>query len=293
MGLEWYDAVAMAIAVVVSAIAVRWWERRVGVHDAIAGDSIEYRMGATAPRPFCWRWGPRLLFSSPWQWLKGTQVMLALSGGIVYLFGRVVWEAEPFAAAALTWMWVWLPGVWERTTRVVYLTEGMVIPAGLLAAVAWKLGGWWWIGAVPLTLLVGTFREVAGVWVALWGMTPWGLVGLLAVPWWRRGGAPQRHAHLFVHPWKTFAKARWRAGLGVRPHLTAWGVAAPGLLTANPWVLGAMVMAAWPLLRSIDTVRLLIWAWPAVAGGLVAQAPVELLIALVVLAPVGALIWDA
>jgi hypothetical protein len=171
------------------------------------------------------------------------------------------------------------------------LTEGVGFALGMGAAAAFA-SGWWVVGAV-LAVAWGTLRETAGAWVAIWGATPWGLVGVLGVPWWRRGGRPWRNAHLFDRPWRRFAAMRWEWGLWRRAYWCAWGPAVVGVLGGEAWVLGAIAFAAWPLLRSVDTARLLVYAWPVVAGAAVAGADTRVLVGMVLAAPVMSSIWEA
>ena len=283
----------MVIALGMTLIAWWRWSEAVGSHDAGAGDSVEYRAGRAAPRPFCWRWG--LTVVARW----GAEAWMALTAGWLTVSGPIIWlwlrqrGCSELGAFVGVWLWICLPSVWERSARIVHLPEGVVIPLCLLSAEMLNLPEvGWWVG-IALALIAGTLRETSGVWIALYAGSPWGLVGLLTVPWWRRGGAPTRNHHLFDHPWRLFGRERLRRGFAVRPYLTCWGAAAPGLLTLNPWVWGAVAFAAWPLLRSVDTARLLAYAWPLVMASAVGGADERLLLALAVLAPLGAFFWDA
>jgi hypothetical protein len=169
-------------------------------------------------------------------------------------------------------MWVLAPAIWERQLKVVHLADAFVLMISLLGA---GLPGWW---TVPLALIAGATRETAPLFIALWGGNPLALLGLLAVPVWRKGGSHFRHDHLFVTPWKTFSRIRLRTGFTL-DYVFPFGGAIAGI--ANPYSWIVLGIAAIPLFRSIDTSRLLMWAMPWMLVAAVSGAPDGALLAMI------------
>lgn len=237
----------------VGAAATWLWTKRVGVCDWNAGDVEEYRRGAEGPRPFCWRWLlPLVTASRPHLWRIITLVALAFSPLALLVYG-VSKGLDIYERWFAVGMWICYAPLWERSTRIVHLGDALAILFSLFAA---GLNGWW---AVPYALVAGATRETAPVFAFLWSGNPYCLLGLLAIPWWRKGGEPHRHAHLFVNPWKTFSRQRWRAGFQLS-YMLPFGGAIAGITNIYSWLV--LAVAAVPLFRSIDTSRLLMWAFP-------------------------------
>jgi hypothetical protein len=117
--------------------------------------------------------------------------------------------------------------------------------------------------------LAGATRETAPIFAALWAGSPMPLLGLVGIPLWRKGVPPWRYQHLYHEPWKRFAKMRWKGGWHLG-YLAAWGAfipAFPNALNTMPLTtLLTLALSALPLLRSVDTMRLMIpWMLPILA----------------------------
>lgn len=255
------------LALALGPALVALWIRRVGSPDHTAGDCEEYQRAARgdAPRPFCWRWLiPALAGDTPNAWRRPSMAYLAMLPFLLY-------DYLPKTPSTLLVVLVvgLLPPIWERPLKVTYLVDAPALAFALAAACD---GGPRWM-AIGFALLAGATRETAPLFAALWAWSPWPLVGLLAVPWWRRGVPPWRHAHLYVKPWRRFAAQRWRQGFSLT-YVLMWGGLLPAFAALDLRASVTLAVAAVPLFRSIDTARLWVpWAMPPLAAILCSWSP--------------------
>lgn len=282
--------IAVLISGGITAAAAWLWRARVGLGPNPAlGDHEEYRAGLAAPRPFCWRWlVPTVTRGSAWAWRAVTLGALVASGPAlcVFLVGRGASELQAVAGVAI---WALLPGIWERHGQVLYLVDAPALAAGLVAAshelpVAVRVGA---------ALVAGGTRETMPILAAAWCGEIVPLVGLLAVPWWRRGGPAWRQVHLFERPWRRFARRRWAEGFSITKHVVPFGGAVAGFASVDWRVWLSVAVAAVPVFRSVDSARLLVQAAPAVIAAAVVGATPGVLVGLVALGAVLSSQWQA
>lgn len=279
----------LLLCALLTTAAAALWRLRIGAPaDPWKGDWQEYQRWRVAPRPFAWRWlVPVLTRGQAGAWSGLVLVCLIGSGPALgaYLLSRGATDTQAIAGVAI---WTLLPGVWERHGQVLYLVDAPALVFALVAATTaldWPI-------RVAAALLAGATRETAPVLAASFAWDAWPLVGLLAVPWWRTG-APWRSYELYVQPWRTFARQRWQAGWSLEAHVLPFGGALPGFAFADPRVWAALAIAALPVLRSVDTARLLTQAAPAVIAAAVLGASSSALLGMVALGVVLSSNWQA
>ena len=276
-------------SLVLTALAAWGWRLRIGAPpDPGLGDHEEYRRWRTAPRPFAWRWlVPVVTGGRPLAWRGVTVLALVASGPALslYLVSRGASELEALAGVAV---WSCLPAIWERHGQVLYLVDAPALVFALVAASS-ALD---WPVRVGAALLAGATRESAPVLAACFAWSWLPLLGLLAVPWWR-GGQPWRSWELYEHPWRTFAARRWQAGWSLEAHVIPFGGAVAGFATTDPRVWAAVAVSALPVLRSVDTARLLVQAAPAVIAAAVIGASSGALVGMMALGLVLSSWWQA
>lgn len=243
--------------------------------DILSPDGARYfrmahRLGA--PLPFHLRW---LL-----PWLAGTS------------FAR--WRAASWGGWALWVACVGCLGGWPAALLVATLSGpalGFRLPVlvdglamGLAGAAA--LPGPWW-AQVALGLLAGCVSERAPLFAALWGWSPWPLVGLLAPALrglWPAGDDDPRLADTVAGE---ALRQPWRIGLARNWHdpnlLLPWG----GLLAALLWLDGRIALtlgvAYAQLFVATDAIRLYQWAAPVLAVTVAQQLDWRLCVALAVI----------
>lgn len=262
------------------ALQVILWARRVGDPDPRAGDWEEYQRAARgdAPRPFCWRWlVPALARSSPAAWRALTVWSLSLLPGALVFFLHTHGVGGPLSWILTALGLTLLPSIYERNLKILYLVDGPALLLALLTASCSRLESPGVYFVIPLSLMAGATRETAPILAAIWAMNPLPLIGLLGVPFWRKGTAAWRHQHLYANPWKRHMRVRWEQGWHLG-YLVAWGAflpAFPGALNTYPVpLLLALCVSGVPLLRSIDVFRLLIpWCIPILALSLCQSTP--------------------
>jgi hypothetical protein len=193
--------------------------------------------GFHVPRPYALRWLPGFVLGprkEHWLWCT---VLCAVGSALV--LGS---ELGPWA------------GIWFLCLPVVrtwICCRALVDPPGFFfALVSWGLLRQGQIeGAVAAAILAGGCRETAPVFAALWSWSPWPLLGLIAVGWWRpRAGATV---------------------LALRaPHLAwnAFGLTGPyAVLFGSGPSFWATLGAAWgQTFIATDDQRLLSWAAPVI-----------------------------
>lgn len=254
-----------------------------GMRYAAAGD------GVPLPRPFYLRW---LL---PW--------FCSRAGGVRAWWA--VWAGSWFVLAAGAFWWRIEAGDgWQRAVAAAVLLCGLpgvlgppvVIPVGVdlsatalgvcvAATLAADVPGWW-PAVVIVSLVVGSVKESAPLFVAVWAWSPWPLAGL-AAPLLRHVYAKRRgligedplgpkFQAIADHPARAARAAhagRWRDGwLMVAP----WGVCLVALYRPDVQVFVALGVAYGLLLVATDTVRLVHHAaGPVMAVAAVRNLPVE------------------
>lgn len=247
--------------------ATLYWRWRVRPEPE-AGDWQEYlaaARGLGAPAPFAWRWLWPALCGSSWQrWDRLNRACAAATVPAVYLLalGRGL---DPLPALAVCGAWSLAAPFWERTHRVVFLTDAPAVLAlvGCVAALDGKQLGL----AVALALVAGALREWAPVVAAAAALSPVPFVGLLAVGWWCRRRAPWRHPHLYgstLDLFRRFGLPRLRAGVA-EGWAAAVGPAIVGFVDWRGWLVAGVAFA--PALRSVDVVRFLAPALPFLLVG--------------------------
>jgi hypothetical protein len=271
---------SLVAALGIGILQVRLWAYRVGDPDPRAGDWEEYQRAASgnAPRPFCWRWlVPALARSSPAAWRAITVWSLALLPAALVFFLHTHRVGGPLSWTLTALALTLLPVIYERGLKILHLVDAPALLLALLTAACSRLESPGVYCTLPLAILTGATRETAPIFAALWAMNPLPLIGLLGVPFWRRGVAPWRHSHLYEQPWRRHMNARWQQGFHLG-YLVGWGAflpAWPHALGTYPWILMmTLTMATIPILRSIDVFRLLVpWCVPILALSLCQITP--------------------
>jgi hypothetical protein len=156
-----------ALAALVSVIAMALYVWQDGIHDC--NDGNRYTSGKAQPYPFHRRfcgWPKKLLQASTYLGLLGLCMMLG----------------TPTKAALL----MSLPGAWfiaTHPTTVDATSMALAFSVTLMAPVSTG-------GAIALSLLAGFVHERGPVFAALYAWSPWPLLGLAAVGWWRKPACP-------------------------------------------------------------------------------------------------------
>lgn len=200
--------------------SVRFSERFLFPDGFRSPDAWQY-LSARPEAPFCRRWLPRVICGGDlavwrvvtWGAILAAAVELGPKGGLVFLC----------LAMVRTW------------ARIGVTPDALAFLAALASAHASSVPE-----AVGWALVAGACRETAPAFAALWAWSPWPLVGLLAVPW-------------------------WRGGQGVtRLHRPAWSLGPWGLLPALvPWDLRTACTVAVGYAQCLvgsDGARLYLWA---------------------------------
>lgn len=259
---------ALALATVWSAALI--WTQGQG----LSPDGAFYRAlarGEAVPRPYAYRWlAPWLLGPRQETWAGWLGVCLTIS------VASLVWVTPGSARQGvfIVALFLGLPMV-RLWLRLPVLVDASAFAAGLGAWIAFRSGEM--ALGVGLSLVAGAFKESAPIFIAAWSLNPLALLGLAAVPWWRKG-SPAREAWL-TQPWQ--AARQTHQGMNPVTLLLPWGmVAIVAPLGATQVGLWALVSAGLSLslgyaqlLRSQDAARLYQWAFPALIPLIVAGTP--------------------
>lgn len=254
----------------------------------ISPDGWHYLAAArreAVPKPYNRRYLlPFLLGPHPRRWAALTYISLALTPLSAWAYFGAMGLAgheRIFAAALLSA----LPGTWRCSLRFPVLIDA---PSFSLALVVAALARWvdtsmaTWPGApllalgfVVVALLGGATRETIPIFAAIWAWSPWPLVGLLAVGWWRKAAPLGPDApEWLTHPVRAAVKLRLAIELDGSLYLRPFGAALAGLIAPTWQMLAAIVLAHGQLLAAQDTVRLTVWAAPVLVLGAAKVIPV-------------------
>ncbi len=215
-------------------------------------DGLRYTSGTLQPSPFHRRfhaWPTKILMALTWLSFAAIAAMLGTP------------------ARAL--MFMTLPGVFMCVIMPTTV-DGPTMALALCSAVITPFSPW---AALPFALLSGAVHERGPIFAALYAWSPWPLLGLLAVQWWAKKGAPN-HASADLSDRLVGHTSFAATALAHRPHVDLLGPA--GLV----WALRGLVpLAAWqgaPIqawaalgvafasrLVGTDTARCMMWAAPA------------------------------
>lgn len=211
-------------------------------------------LAARPPRPFVWRW-----------------LLPAVSRRRPDRFARITW-AHLAAAPLVAWWWAdWrlaafaagLAGVTHISVRFPVLVDVAAQVWALAAAGA--AGRQLWPAMVVCALVAGAISEKAPFFAALYAWSPWPLVGLAAVGWWRRPGPdPLGPGHAWILERPLAASWAFHRHLPAWVWVLPWGAGLACIAAPSPQ-LWATLGAGYALtLVATDTVRLYQWAWPVV-----------------------------
>ncbi len=218
--------------------------------------------GIPVPSPYQRRWLlPCLLGPHPKRWAALTYASLALlpAASLAYLsavglsgvrlaFGAVLLCALPAHRFPL---------------RFPVLTDAPAYTLALLTAWASLRAPW---AALPLAFALGSMRESAPVFAALWAWDPWLLLGLLATGWRRPTCEPSATEPWLLRPFASAWKQRRDIGLDGSLYLRPWGGALLGLV-APTWQLAlTLAVAHAQLFTALDALRLTVWAAPVLCA---------------------------
>jgi hypothetical protein len=217
-------------------------------------------LGQRVPSPYHRRWLlPFLLGPYPGRWRVCTYLsflaMPLVGAGYLHARGLGGWRLA-FAAGLL-----WALPAHRFALRYPVLLDAPSYVLALL--VAWSASAWpWWV-TLPLSLVLGATRETGPVFAALWAWSPWPLVGLAAVGWWRPSSpADEAREPWLVHPMREAWKMRCAIGLDGGLYLRPWGAALAGLVAPSWQIVATVIVAHAQLFAAVDAVRLAAWAAP-------------------------------
>lgn len=238
----------------------------------LSPDGVYYlrkAIGKPVPSPYHRRWlMPYVLGPNPVAWFVCTHVSLALTPVAAWLyFGTMgLGGAQRIFAAALLTV---LPGVWLAPYRYPVLTDA---PAFLMSlTIAWLARSGYTSAAVVLSCTLACTRETGPVFAALWAWSPWPLVGLLAVRWWRPAAPPD--SEWLAHPIASVWKMRRTIGPDASLYLRPWGAAILGIVSPSWQTLATVVVAHAQLIVAHDCIRLVAWCAPVMVASAVPHIP--------------------
>ena len=214
--------------------------------------------GERQPLPFHLRWlVPAVCHDREAAWIVlNLASILAVVLGTGYL---ALWHGATLAQACVAaLLMAGMPSLRFAWAAPV-LVDMPALAVALGAALLWPLEPY---AAVAVALLAGAISEKAPVWAAVFALSPWLLLGLVA-PLLRwaliRAPKPSPHDPLAVtleHPIQAaleYHRGRWRDPLLM---LTPWGVCLVALLAPSPWLWLALAVGYAQLLLATDSVRL-------------------------------------
>lgn len=232
---------------------------------SLSPDGVRYLAlagGERVPRPFHFRWlAPSLLGTDEERWRRAlipTSIALALSG--VQYAGWIALAAVGLTGLRINW-------------RLPVLVDLHAMSWALIAA---NVARYDVRVAVCCALIAGCVKETSPVFAALYAWNPWLLLALAAPAvraLWKPGPDPLEQiapgslaVRALTHP--ILAAREAHAGRWFDPRL--WVLPWGGLLAgfyAPTWQVGATLAAAYgQCLIATDTIRLYVWAWPALAA---------------------------
>ena len=218
------------------------------------------------PMPYARRWlTPMICGSDPRRWRTLTRMSLLGTPWIAwhYFSAMGIEGHERIFAAALLSV---LPGVWRCSWRFPVLLDAWSFFLALAVATMAARGDV--LGAVVLALLGGATRETIPIFAAVWSWSPWPLVGLLGVGWWRKAAPLGPDApDWLTHPARAAVKLRLAIGLDASLYLRPWGAALAGLVAPSWQTAAALLLAHAQLVVAQDTIRLTAWAAPVLVLG--------------------------
>lgn len=237
--------------------------------------------GGLAPRPYARRMLlPFLLGPHPARWATCTYLSLLATpfAAWAYFAAMGLDGARLVFAVALLCA---LPGVWRCSLRFpVLLDAPSFVIALVIAALARRFpvegGASWPVAAAfaVLAILGGATRETIPVFAALWSWSPWPLVGLAAVGWWRRAAPPD--APWLEHPIREALRLRRDIGLDGTLYLRPFGAALAGLVHPTAQTIATVAVAHLQLAAAQDTIRLTVWCAPVLVLHAAQVVPLEL-----------------
>ncbi len=222
-------------------------------HGVIAcEDGLRYTSGVQQPTPFHRRfhaWPTKILTALTWLSIVALAAMLGTPA-----------RALMFLTLPGVWMVVIMPTTVDGPAMCLSFAGSMLWPSHPVLALACSLGS-------------GAIHERGPVFCAIYSWSPWPLLGLLAVQWWAKKGAPNHASpdlsdRLVGHP-SIVATA-----LAHRPHVDLLGEGGlvwslRGLVPLAAWqgppvqAWAALGVAFASRLVGTDTGRCLMWAAPA------------------------------
>ncbi len=239
----------MIAAALVGLAAVALYAWQLGIHQT--QDGARYSSGTAQPSPFNRRfheWPARVLMIVSWLSVPALCVMLG-SWQRALIFATL-----PGVVTVAIW-----PTTVDGPAMALALAASTILPQSLPAAIF-------------LSCVAGAIHERGPVFAALYSLSPWPLLGLLAVQWWVKK-APANHASSELADRLVGHKSMLDTMLAHKPHVDMLGDG--GLL----WSLrGVVPLAAWlgaPIqawlalglayasrLVATDTARAMMWAAP-------------------------------
>lgn len=246
-----------------------------GIHYLRAAEGMDRKSthrGLRVPAPYSRRWLlPLVLGPRPERWraltLGSFAALPLVAGGYFHARGLA---GRPLLFAVL--LLCSLPGL-RLPLRLPVLLDAPSFVLALATAWSASAGPWW--ATLVLALISGATRETAPVFAALWAWSPWPLVGLAAVGWWRPSApADEASEPWLVHPLREVWALRMRLGLDGSLYLRPWGAALAGFVAPSWQTLATVAVAYAQLLVAVDTLRLAVWAAPVLVFGAAQTIPV-------------------
>lgn len=192
-------------------------------------------------------------------WLALTYLSLGLTSSLAFAYFGEIGHLSSYQRLYAATLLALLPGVWRCSLRFPVLLDAFSFALALLTAAVAVHHPWF---AIPLALVLGATRETGPIFAALWSWSPWPLLGLLAVGWWKKAGPAVAGEESL---WKVFLKTwheRRMIGADASLYLVPFGAALAGLFEPS-WQLALTIVAAFgQLLVATDTIRLTIWCAP-------------------------------
>ena len=224
--------------------------------------------GDPVPRPYSLRWlWPFLLGASPraWEIVSG---LALVAWGPAFLFFLGAWGFSPADGLKGVALLCGLPALFRLNSRFPILVDAPAFLLALASAGAALSGRP--ASAAALALLAGASKESAPIFAAAFSLSPWPLLGLLAVGWWRRPGPiPGWASEWLSSPVRAARKVALGSILDWKVMLLPWGLLAPLAVFAPwegraAWAAGlSLALGYSSLALAQDRARLFSWAAPA------------------------------